>query len=324
MRHARGFIVAPIVGLAAGVANAGLTINASYETSWTNNAPAAAQADLNAVIAQLQNTWTNNVTVNIQFGWGTLATYPGHPGGFPLPGGGAAAWFPQLDNAQPDQYTLAQTKTLYNNHATAHPENTNFVTAKNNLPLAYPNPNGRASFFVSDAQYKALTGVAQNADTVDAFVGIGAGGNWAFGAAAGGAGTAFFRGALEHEITHAMGRFDNAYNSALGGGPSFLTPLDFFKYVPGNTTLDPTRSVTAFSIDGGTTQPAGFQFNASSDSSDWNNSANDSFNFTVNNFQSMSATDLVEMNALGWDPIPAPSTLALLGLGGFVAARRRR
>jgi hypothetical protein len=305
-------------------AEAGLTINAIYEPSWTANAPPAATADVKAIVNEIDALFTNNVTLNIQFGWGDYGADATHPTGIALPANaGGVAWFPQLYTATPDQYTLAQTETLLKNHATAHQENTAINTAVGNLPAAYPNPNGRATFFVSDAEYKALTGVAQNKDAVDGYVGFDTTTNWQYGATAGGATTLFFRGALEHEITHAMGRFDSAYYNLTGAGnPAYLTPLDFYKYTGKN--LDPTDTVTKFSIDGGNTNPGGLTFDNTSDTSDWAASSADSFNYSLSSYQTMSPTDITELQALGYDPVPEPGSLAASACGLLLLARRHR
>lgn len=321
-----GLMGLALVAIAASTAQAGpFTINAVFETSWINNAPAAATADVNAVIKEFEAAFTNPVTITIQFGWGDVASTAANPGGIAI-AGGAAAYFPQLYTANPAQYTLAQTEKLMTDHAAAHPENQPINTAAPNLPMAYLNPGGSTNFFVSDAEYKALTGKAQNTDAIDGYVGVAAKDPWSFGAAAGAAGTEYFRGALEHEITHDMGRFDAAYLVANGGNPAYLTPLDFYKINANNANLDPTRSVTRFSIDGGKTFYPGYTFNASSDTSDWNNLPDNSFNTSLATFQSMTPTDLVEMQALGWDPaVPEPGTWLLLGTGilGLLACAGR-
>jgi hypothetical protein len=303
----------------APAARAGLNITATYESSWTSNAPAAATADVQYVINEFDSLFSNPVNITIQFAWGSLDTNK-----FTVTQGGAA-WFPNFDKSTSPgvraPYTFSQTTNLMITHANAHPENTSINTAIQNLPLSYPNPNGTNTFFISDAQYKALTGSAQNTDTVDAYIGMGNLTSWNFSTNQASATGYYFIGGLEHEVAHALGRFDTAYTGGAGGGPAYLTPLDFFKYNNTTTNLDPTFSKTYFSIDGGKTK--GLFFDNTSDSSDWASGASttDSFNaFLSTNVMTMSATDLTEMQALGWDPVPEPASVLVLASGAIVLA----
>src|SRR6185312_5868489 len=102
--------------------------------------------------------------------------------------------------------------------------------------------------------YKALTGFAQNKNGIDGYIGFLDLAPLRYGDGSGVAGGLDFKGVVEHELTHAMGRFDSAYQSvALGGGPEYLTPLDLLKYDCNTGALNPSRTVTCFSIDGGRT-----------------------------------------------------------------------
>lgn len=304
---------AAVLSLATSSAHA-LTITPIYEPSWAN-APMGATADVQSVINDFQTIFTNPVNISIQVGWGDVANT------FDLKklGDLGAAWFPELFQGQADQYTLTQTEKLITDHANAHPENAAINTVAQNLPTTYPNPNGRNTFFISDAEYKALTGFAQNKNGIDGYVGFLDLAPLRYGDGSGVAGGLSFKGVVEHEVTHAMGRFDSAYQSGLGGGPQYLTPLDFFKYDCSTGTLNPSRTVTCFSIDGGRTFAAGFTYNASADTSDWNNRPGDPFNLFASTSTTISLTDLVEMQALGWDiaiaTAPEPGTLVLLGTG---------
>jgi len=329
-----------------------LVIMPSFDTSWTmpGGAPAAATTVVNNVIAAYQADFSNPVTIKIAFGWGELNGTPQTSGAATT---FAAADFPPPFGAA--GLTLAQVKAAYATAVGAAGATQVLVTANTNLPATYPNPGGSTTFFVPDAEYKALTGGALNADPIDGFTGYATDGNFCSTGPAcpydysGGppaAGAIDFTAVVEHELSHAMSRVDYAFNNSNGvptpnQPPPFLTPQDFFRYqdIAGtcNTTLEPRFNVACFSYDGGATNPGPRTFSNSSDSGDWINAANDSFNAFIarGEFASVSTADILLMCAEGWNDravcgtpavaAPEPGTLALLGtsLLGFAALRRR-
>ena len=330
-RLLRPALLASVAAAAIAAPAQALQINPVFEQSWINSAPAGATTVVNNVIAEFERDFRNPVTINIQFGWGDI-------NGGSVGGSLGVTSFPQVENASPfptgvAQYSLAQTKGFYATAVGLQPNNTVLATANANLPAAYPNGSNSSSFFISDPQYKALTGVAQNADTIDAYNGYGSGFAWDFSGGPPGPGKFDFTSVVEHEVSHAMGRVDwGFYPGTHGENPPFLTPLDFFKYTCNTTNLDPTFNQTCFSFDGGNTNPSGRRFNDNSDSGDWLNNgnldSNDAF-LGTNQFATFTPVDLIEMYALGWDPAPEPGTLALLatslcGIGWLKRRRGRR
>jgi hypothetical protein len=214
-RHLR-FLLGGLLAafLAAGHPAQALVINPIFEPSWTVGfmggpaAPAAATTAVNNVIAEYQADFANPVTINISFGWGDIQ-------GSAVTSG-AVSNFP----SQAPQYTLGQVTTQ---HATAvgSPGATSVLaTAFANLPATYPNPGGSTSFFVPDAEFKALTGAAQNADPLDGFTG------YATNLCSGGTCPALMA-LVEHEVAHAMGRVDWAFQSGVANGtpPTFSSEL---------------------------------------------------------------------------------------------------
>jgi hypothetical protein len=326
-----------------------LTINPVFDASWATN-PQAAQATavVNSVIAEYQGDFSNPVTINVAFGFGEL-------NGSPITSGAATA-FATSDFLSPfgpaTGFTLAQTEAIYAAAAAGSGATTVLQTADAHLPAAYPNPGccggtTPTNFFIPDAEYKALTGMALDTDPVDGFTGYatdfcGPGApNCAYDYSGGPppANTIDFKSVVEHELSHAMSRVDFAFSSGVAGGsPPFLTPQDFFKYDCGTGNLDPKFNITCFSYDGDATNPGGRTFANTSDSGDWINFATDSYNFGIDTgvFATVSTADIQLMCAEGWNDravcgtpavtTPEPGTLALLGssLLGFAALRRRR
>jgi PEP-CTERM motif len=322
---------------AAGQPAQALVITPSFDASWAA-APAAATTVVNNVIAAYEADFSNPVTVTIAFGWGEVE-------GSAITSGAAA----NITGTNYNQnYTLAQVKALYAGAAAAVGATGVLQTANANLPAAYPHPGGRTiggvpAFIIPDAEYIALTGVAQNADPIQGFTGYATnfcgGGTCPYDFTGGPPGSTAidFTAVVEHEIAHALGRIDFAF----AGANQPLTPQDFFKYMMSGgactKTLDPNFDITCFSYDGGATNPQGRTFSNFSDSGDWINAGGDSYNYSIGQgqFASVSMADLLLMCAEGWNDravcsavvtTPEPGTLALLGtsLLGLAALRRRR
>ena len=312
-----------------------LVIDASYAgAGWTTSA----QTDVTNVINALTADFTSNATVNIQFDWGSVD-------GQTMPSNALGATVATLQSANPGagQTALSVTESLLTQAAANQPTNAVLNTAVAHLP-ALTSAYSTYAFDIPTAEYLALGGV-QTAGTIDAYVGLGTspGSGWSYSGGTPASGQYDLTSVLEHEITHALGRVDYAFS-----GTPFLTPLDFYKYDCGTTTLDPNFNNTCFSINGGATDllsgTAGV-FNNTSDSADWQNLSTPSNCGGSDSFDSclmpgvqatVSALDLTTMCALGWNgaacatgastPVPEPASAALIGsaLLSLAGLRRRR
>ena len=298
-----GLLLGGMLGavFAAGQPADALTITPIFDSPWTNTttgAPAAATTDVTNVIHEYEADFSNPVTITVQFGWGENNGTPVTSGatGGPIAG---------------DFFTLAQTKSRYAGAVGLQPTNAALATANAHLPATYINPSAAGgnsqNFFIGNAEYKALTGTA-----LPGYTGNDSSTGYATNLCSGATCPSSFQAIVEHEVAHAMGRIDQAFVSP---NPPFLTPLDFFKYDLGTTTLDRTFVQTPFSIDGGATNPLGRTFSNTSDSGDWIGVPSDSYNFSVANGATVSSADITEMCALGWNDcgnaVPAP----LIGRG---------
>lgn len=132
-----------------------------------------------------------------------------------------------------------------------------------------------------------------------------------------------FIGVAEHEISEVMGRIADVN---LDG---FYTPLDLMRFsAPGQPNLDASAPGAYFSIDGGVTKlNTFFSYDGSgADLGDWTGLTRDAFNgfLDIGAVDDLSAVDLTEMDVLGYDPVPEPSSLLLLTCGSLLLIRRGR
>jgi hypothetical protein len=302
------------VTLTGNAARAGLNFNVTFDSS-VNSAPVGFTSAFNTAIQILQSTYNDNITINMNVGFGEINGNPLSPGNL-----GQSSTFQQ------GFFTYNQIRTALTNDATSATD----ATAVAHLPAA--DPTGGANFVMSNAEAKALGLLAANATGTDGFVGFSSTAAFTYdpnNRAV--AGKFDFIGVALHEITEVMGRYGLTQNGAASGRYS---PIDLFRYTsPGNLGLTPVNG-TYFSIDGGTTTINTFNGTGGGDLSDWKGDTRDSLNASSASgvLNPFSAGDIQVMDAIGYNLIPTavpePSSLTLvasaaaLGLG--VCLRRRK
>ena len=253
-----------------------MQINLIYDSS-TSSAPAGFFAAMNCAAQYLDSLITNNITVNIDVGWGEVA---GQSLGGSLGEGGP--------EGNIISYSQLKADLLANSNSAAD------ATAYANLPAS--DPSNGAGIFVSYAEEKAWGLLSATGSEVDGFVGFSNTGAWNFSttnqAVAGQYG---FLGDALHELTHALGR-DSGLNP---GSP--MTVMDLFQYASPGVIQTQASGASYFSINGGATNLGAFD--TTSDAGDWTSATpNDSFDAysTPGQAFTISPTDITLMNVLGF------------------------
>jgi hypothetical protein len=260
-----------------------------------NTLPAGFVSALNDAADYLDALISNNITVNIEVGYGEVtqngqstSISSGSEGG---PDGGTLLSYSQL---------AADLRANSSSPADA--------TALANLPAT--DPTDGAGFFVSFAQEKAWGLIPANGTEIDGSIGFqlnGANGfSYDFDPNSRASGNLVdFIGLAEQEITHALGRI-----TGLSSDPPEWTAFDLFRYSSPGVLGHTLGSPAYFSIDGGATNLGNF---ATTDPDGWAGASPDSFDvvLTAGVENPVTAADMIEMNVLGFNVSYVPLSPAV-------------
>lgn len=271
-----------------------MQINFIYDSS-VASAPAGFKAALADAASYLDSLITNNITVNIEVGWGE--------------DDGAAITPDSLSTGGPQQGGIGMTYTQLKAALTANATSAADQTMLANMPATDPTDGGY--FYITAAQQKAWGLLPATATEIDGNIGFSSTVNWTFDPNNRSVAGAYdFIGDAEAEITHALGRFPGLQLSA----PGWYSPLDLMRYAsPGVNALS-VGAASYFSIDGGATSLDAF--NTQGDPSDWTTSVrSDVFgDGYTDQTMVMTQTDKTLLDTLGYtiagSAAPAPVATA--------------
>jgi hypothetical protein len=264
------------------------TIAITWDAS-VSSAPAGFGSDIIAAVLYLESIFTDPVTININVGYGEVA-------GQPLSStdiGENVSYFRSV--------SYSTLRAAVAEHATTATDASVFASLPVNSPI-----NG-ATYWVSNAQAKALGLIPADGTELDASVGFVTASNFTFGDNANGGAVApdtydFFT-TVAHELTEVMGR-ELFVGETFAGIPDSYTLLDLLHYSsPGVRDLVQTTP-GYFSVNDGGTDLGDFNTMVG-DPGDWAKSViDDSFDAdgTLGASERVSANDLTEVDAIGWNP----------------------
>lgn len=280
-----------------------MNINVIFGLGAANNAaPTGFYTAVDYVVSYLDQLFTNNVTININIGYGSLldpytGTYSGLSGG-----------------ALGESYTSNDSPTSYSAvRSVLQGEN---APGSQTLPANSPVPG---TLYMGSAEAKAL-GLIGASTALDGAIGVSASTAWDFTPNTTPTASEFYLvGVLEHEITEVMGRVSSLDT------PGTYSVADLYRYsAPGvrDISAGGSGSTAYFSLDNGVTNLGTWNNQTSNgDLGDWypqgpapggNDAFNDYSSSGVINV--MSSSDIALMNALGWTTAPSASLSATSGI----------
>ena len=311
-----------------------LTIIANYDGSITNLPTAtstAIQGAFSAAAQYFQNTYSDPITININ-------VYLGANGPFTTNPSGAASWGNFMAGKS---YATVYSALTNDSKSAADAQSIGSGT------VAAANPHPLGQYMLPSAEAKALNIPVNYANSFMTnfpglnFTGFGATNNvdgwisfdsntnsWFYNPASPLANKADFVGTAEHEISEVLGRLTELNQTNFF---PYALPYDLFRYTAsGVRDFSKTANNVYFSINNGTNSLNTFNGPGGGDLSDWAGATVDPYNAFLTNGIAMpiSAVDTTTLDVIGYDIVPEPSTVALLGAGlgllGFALRRKQR
>lgn len=289
------FAVATPVSAAS---TSGFVINLIYDSSVTSleTGTAAQQATYanlvsaaNAAVSYLEAHFTTSETVNLNFGYGEVTSGLGVS--TPIASGSVSE--SETSTARVSYSTVVNALTAADNASTASADQVASLTS-----LSGTSSLSAMNFLLPTAEARALGVSTTTSFTTDGGIGLSATDAFTYSASARAvAGDYDAIGAIEHEITEAMGR-----TGLLNVGSEGYTPLDLFRYTSAGVH-DFTQGPGSFSINGTTLLQTYNNPLNGGDTADWASTVTgDTFTstFAPGVAEVMSNVDLQEMNVLGF------------------------
>jgi autotransporter passenger strand-loop-strand repeat protein len=257
------------------------------------------------VVELYDNLFTNNVTINIDVGWGEIDRNP-----------------ITNDSAESHGTTNYYSYADVLQHLTSDAQSYAQQTADKTLPTAAISPFGTGdSIRLSTAEAKAigLTVTYPKSDPthIDGWIGFNSSRPWSFDPTSTAGGDYDLVAAAEHEISEVMGRTSMDGLPNADNNPTW-TPMDFFRYSSSGVRAQANDGTAYFSVDGGKTN-LGTWNNVSSagDLGDWVYGQGpvpggyDAYGFDDGpdgKTGLLTTTDVTLMNVIGWNTNDLPVT----------------
>ena len=276
-----------------------MQINVTYDQS-QSSLPAGFVTAINYVANYYDTLFTNNVTINIDIGYGEI---DGQALGSNDLGESLPAANNQPGSAYSASYSAVESALVAENAPGAS-------TLPSSSPLA-------GTMLVTAAEAKALGLISTNGGP-DGYVGFSKTLPFSYTPnATPAANQYYFVGVVEHEISEDMGRV-----SLLNDQPSYYSPIDLFRYSSAGVrdlTTGGNGSTAYFSINNGATNLGSWNNQVSNgDLADWYPSGpapggNDAYNdySSPGAINVVSANDITLMEALGWTTTNVPLQMQL-------------
>jgi Hint domain len=271
---------------------------------------AAFKQALTVAVNNLDSLITNDITVNIDVGWGEV-------NGTPVTGSTLGeAETPSGAGLVTDFYSVVNDLNAITNPSPI--QQTAYASLNG---ITDPSNGSGFNFELYPAQEKALGLLPANGGEIDGYVGFSKTEPFNFGTVETDVTGEFdFIGDAEHELTHVLGRISQQeFNSGAAG---VFSLLDLFRYKsPGTLAIGNTGS-TYFSLDNGTTDLKNFDptNGMSGDRADWGHGTiADSFNQFVaaGTVLPLTSVDVDMLNVLGF-------SIACFAAGTLIETPRRR